>query len=83
MELAVCCGLCTSKMVKFANPRNVNVTLRGKDEKTRWAALAPLDSMSSRYPVNDLITDMGIQTSWEALLEAGYLHFLFAHRYGW
>ncbi|XP_047978618.1 uncharacterized protein LOC125220492 [Salvia hispanica] len=69
-------------MVNIANPRNMNVTLRGKEEKTRWAALAPLDSMPSRYPVIDLITDMGIQTSWEALLEAGHLNFLFSHRYG-
>ena len=69
-------------MVNLANPRNVNVTLRGKEQKARWAALAPLDSMPSRYPVDHLITDMGIQASWETLLEAGHLNFLFAHRYG-
>lgn len=69
-------------MANIVNPRTVNVTLRGKAEKARWAALAPLDNMPSRFPLTDLITDMGIQVAWEGLVEAGHLTSLFANVYG-
>ncbi|XP_042013068.1 uncharacterized protein LOC121761492 [Salvia splendens] len=69
-------------MANIANPRNVNVNLRGKKEKAWWVALTPLYSMSSRYLQSGPINDMGIQVAWEGLVEAGHLTFLFAQQYG-
>lgn len=47
-------------MTNIANPRTMNVNMRGKEEKARWAAVAPIDSMHSRYPLVDPINDMSI-----------------------
>ncbi|KAG6437402.1 hypothetical protein SASPL_102318 [Salvia splendens] len=55
--------------------------LRGDEEKARWKNLIALECTPSLYPYWDAIYGLGIETSWNTLVEAGSLAHLFGAKY--
>ncbi|KAL1557028.1 hypothetical protein AAHA92_12569 [Salvia divinorum] len=65
-------------MAPTLSAKDVGVKLKNDTEKAKWKTLVGLERSPSRYPHWGAINGLGIESSWNTIVEAGSLKHLFS-----